>query len=109
MSFTLDEILTRARIERQTLELWISEGWVEPEREGDSYSFDDADAARVGFIVELTRELAIGEEAVPVVLSLVDQLNVMHVTLRRVMQAVEDLPEPGRSNLTAILADLDQA
>lgn len=108
MSFTLDEILARARIERETLESWIAEGWVEPERAGDGYSFDEADAARVGFIVELTRELAIGEEAVPVVLSLVDQLNVMHVTLRRVMQTVEDLPEPGRSNLAAILADLDQ-
>lgn len=108
MSFTLDEILARARIERKTLESWIAEGWVEPDRDGDGYSFDDADAARVGFIVELTRELAIGEEAVPVVLSLVDQLNVMHVTLRRVMQTVEDLPEPGRSNLAAILADLDQ-
>lgn len=108
MPMTLEDILARAGIERHVLTAWIEEGWVEPARDGDSYIFEDVDAARVGFIVELTRELAIGEEAVPVVLSLVDQLNSLHVTMRRIMAAVEDLPEPGRSNLAAILADLDQ-
>ncbi|MFN4283972.1 MAG: chaperone modulator CbpM [Alphaproteobacteria bacterium] len=108
MPFSFDEILERARIDRRTLTLWIEEGWVTPARDGDAYAFEDVDAARVGFIVELTRELAIGEEAVPVVLSLVDQLNVLHVTFRRVAAAVDDLPEPARSNLAAILADVDQ-
>ncbi len=108
MPFSFDDILERARIERHVLTAWIEEGWVTPARDGDSYAFEDADAARVGFIVELTRELDIGEEAVPVVLSLVDQLNVLHVTFRRVAAAVEDLPEPARSNLAAILADVDQ-
>ena len=108
MPMSFDDILSRAGIERHVLTAWIEEGWVAPVRDGDSYSFEDVDAARVGFIVELTRELAIGEEAVPVVLSLVDQLNSLHVTLRRVVTAVEDLPEPGRSNLAAILADVDQ-
>ncbi len=32
----------------------------------------------------------------------------MDEPLQRVVTAVEDLPEPGRSNLAAILADVDQ-
>lgn len=108
MTISFDDMLAQARIERHVLTAWIEEGWVAPARDGDAYSFDDVDAARVGFIVELTRELAIGEEAVPVVLSLVDQLNALHITMRKVLEAAQELPEPARGRIAALLADLDQ-
>lgn len=108
MPRSFDEMLAQTQLERHVLTAWIEEGWVAPTRDGDAYSFDDVDAARVGFIVELTRELAIGEEAVPVVLSLVDQLNALHVTMRKVLEATHDLPEPARGRIAALLADIDQ-
>jgi len=108
MTLSFDDMLAQAQIERHVLAAWIEEGWVAPARDGDAYSFDDVDAARVGFIVELTRELAIGEEAVPVVLGLVDQLNALHVTMRKVLEAAQELPEPGRGRIAALLAGLDQ-
>ncbi len=108
MTLSFDDMLAQAQLERHVLIAWIEEGWVAPARDGDAYSFDDVDAARVGFIVELTRELAIGEEAIPVVLSLVDQLNALHITMRKVLEATHDLPEPARGRIAALLAELDQ-
>jgi chaperone modulatory protein CbpM len=108
MTLSFDDMLAQARIEGHVLTAWIEEGWIAPARDGDAYSFDEVDAARVGFIVELTRELAIGEEAVPVVLSLVDQLNALHVTMRRVLEAAQELPEPGCAAIVALLTDVDQ-
>ncbi|HEY4135053.1 MAG TPA: chaperone modulator CbpM [Alphaproteobacteria bacterium] len=108
MPFTFEDMLTRSKLERRVLTAWIEEGWVAPARDGEGYSFDEVDAARVGFIVELTQELAIGEEAVPVVLSLVDQLNALHITVRKVLEAIEDLPEPGRGRIAALLTEIDR-
>lgn len=107
MKLSLDDMATRARLERAQLVAWIEEGWVEPARENGTYVFDEADAARVNFICELVRDMMIGEEAVPVVLSLVDQLNALRGTLRQVLLAVEELPEPARTRLVHILKDVD--
>ena len=43
------------------------------------------------------------------VLSLVDQLNALHITMRKVLEASQDIPEPSRSHIVALLAELDRA
>lgn len=103
MKLTLDEVSLQTRVERTQLVAWIEEGWVVPAREADTFMFDDIDAARVNFIGEMLRDMMIGEEAVPVVLSLVDQLNAARATLKQVLIAVEDVPDPARARLIAIL------
>jgi chaperone modulatory protein CbpM len=105
MRLTLDEVVVKTRVERTQLVAWIEEGWVAPAREADSYVFDDIDAARVNFIGEMLRDMMIGEEAIPVVLSLVDQLNALRATLKQVLIAVEDVPDPARTRLIAILKE----
>lgn len=107
MRLTLDEVVVKTRVERAQLVAWIEEGWVAPAREADSYVFDDIDAARVNFIGEMLRDMMIGEEAIPVVLSLVDQLNALRATLKQVLIAVEDVPDPARTRLIAILKQND--
>lgn len=108
MKRSLEEMLVQAQMERAQLVAWIEEGWVAPARQADDFLFDEADIARVNFICELTRDMMIGDEAVPVVLSLVDQLNALRGTLKQVLLAVEDLPEPNRSKLVTILKALDE-
>ncbi len=108
MKLNLDEMLAHAQLERTQLVAWIEEGWVAPTRDDDSFVFDEADAARVKFICELVRDMLIGEEAIPVVLSLVDQINALRGTLKQVVRAVEELPEPDRTRLIAILKDVGE-
>lgn len=109
MTLSLDEILIRARIDRAQLVYWVEQGWVAPARNDAEaeWAFEEIDAARVNFISELMRDMMIGEEAVPVVLSLVDQLNALRGTLKQVLLAVEEMPEPARGRIIDILKDID--
>ena len=107
MTLSLEDILARTQLERGQLVAWIEEGWIAPVKDNDRFLFDEIDAARVNFICELMRDMSIGEEAVPVVLSLVDQLNALRGTLKQVLLAAEELPDPARARIVAILQETD--
>lgn len=56
------------------LEVWIEEAWVAPLREGAAFHFSEMECARVRLICTLHYEYAIAADAMPVILSLLDQL-----------------------------------
>ena len=85
------------------LERWISEEWVLPGREGGVYVFHDIDVARVRLIVEMKRDLAIEESAMPVVLHLLDQLYATRRRLKALTSALDELPPEVRAAVTARL------
>ena len=107
MSLSLEEMLARTKVERGQLVAWIEEGWIAPSRDNGSFVFEEIDAARVNFIYELVRDMMIGDEAIPVVLSLVDQLNALRATLKQVLIVAEDLPDPARARIVEILKEID--
>ena len=76
-----------ASLERPVLERWIAEDWVRPDRRDGDYAFGDIDVARVRLILELRDQLDVNESALPVVLSLLDQLY----DLRRQIRALGDV------------------
>ena len=92
-------------LEPQELERWIHEHWVLPESRTEGYVFHEIDVARVRLIVELRRDLAIGEDAMPVLLNLLDQLYAMRRRLRALAVAIDALPEESRRVLRARLGD----
>jgi chaperone modulatory protein CbpM len=102
---TLDDVLTRFQLTRTEVTMWIDEGWIEPGREGESLMFDEADIARIGLIVELRRDLEIDESAMPVVLSLLDQLHAARAALKRIAAAIAELPPETRDRLSAVLGE----
>ena len=62
---------------------WIAEGHVRPETAGGQLGFTEIDAERVRLILELRDDLQVNEEALPVVLSLLDQVYALRRRLRR--------------------------
>ena len=94
-----------ASLEPGELERWIAERWVLPESAASGYVFSDVDVARVHLIVELRRDLAVGEEAVPVVLRLLDQLYATRRRMRSLLHAIEALPPEHRATLRGLLDD----
>lgn len=102
---TIDDILGQFQVSRTDVTMWIDEGWIEPQRSGDTFLFDEADTARVGLILELRRDLEIDDSAIPVVLSLLDQLHAARAALKRVAAAVAELPPDLRERLTAELGE----
>jgi chaperone modulatory protein CbpM len=78
---------------------WVERGWVQPEQDGSRLVFQEIDVARVRLIRDLRRELALGEEAVPVVLSLMDQLYELRGQLRSVLHGLEAQPPDVRASV----------
>lgn len=80
-------------IDTATIEVWIAQGWVRPTRQGGGVVFEEIDVARIQLIVELRDELGVGDSAIPVVLSLLDQLHATRTEMRRLCEALEATPE----------------
>ncbi|MBO6520184.1 MAG: hypothetical protein JJ900_04750 [Rhodospirillales bacterium] len=73
-------------LDAEALTRWIERGWVRPEGEGEARAFTDTDVARVRLIRECRVEMEIDADAMPVVLSLLDQLH----GVRRELLALSD-------------------
>jgi chaperone modulatory protein CbpM len=87
-------------LRRQDLERWISNEWVRPENHAGHYLFREIDVARTRLIKELRDDMNLAEDALPIVLSLLDQLYDTRRRLRELSDALgQTAPEEIRRNL----------
>lgn len=84
------EFTERVHIDQTTLDVWLGEQWLLPNRSMTDMEFSDIDLARASFILDLQRDLGVNAEGVGIILDLVDQMH----GLRRVLGAFL----PGDSN-----------
>jgi len=103
MRRTVEEALAAVEISQRDLELCVKENWVLPEREGEHLAFDEIDLARLRLIAELRRDLAVNDEAVPLVLHLIDQLHLLNNCLDAVGEALQRLPEEHRRDVERVI------
>ena len=88
-----DGLLIRLEeLDRSELARWIENRWVLPERRNETWVFRELDVARVELILEIRREFAIDEEALPLVLGLLDQVYNLRRQLRRMCDALAAQP-----------------
>ncbi|VFU11153.1 chaperone modulator CbpM [Methylocella tundrae] len=80
------QFLMRARLEAHTLEAWIEEEWLIPRREGEAEDFSETDVARAQLIRDLKTDIGVNDEAVAVILHLIDQLHGLRRTLQEVLR-----------------------
>ena len=90
----LDELLRRVKgLDRRDVVRWVENRWVLPEQQDDTWIFHDLDVARVELILEIRHEFAIDEDALPVVLGLLDQVYDLRRQLRRMCDALAAQPQ----------------
>jgi len=96
-------------LEAIELTAWIEQSWVRPERvEGeDDWAFREIDVARIRLIYDLRYSLDMSEEALPIVLSLLDQVYDLRRKLKAVNAALDDHPQELRDALMPFLTDGD--
>jgi chaperone modulatory protein CbpM len=88
---TLDILFTRyAELRPEDLQRWTAEGFVRPQAAAGELLFQDIDVERVRLILELRDTMQVNEEALPVVLSLLDQLYALRRRLRRLGVTVDE-------------------
>ena len=72
---TIEHLCTQIKgLRPQDVERWIGKSWVRADGAAESYALQEIDVARVRLIVELRDTMRVNEEALPVVLGLLDQL-----------------------------------
>lgn len=69
-------------LRRQDLEAWLSNRWVRADGPPSRPMFHDIDVARIRLIRELRDDMAVNDEALPIILSLLDQLYDLRRLLR---------------------------
>jgi chaperone modulatory protein CbpM len=101
--FSLQQVVNEVGVTETDLHLWIEQRWVLPHKRENSFIFDDVDMARARLIRELRMDLMVNEEAIPVVLSLLDQVHALRRALTRVNSAI-DMASPGaKAEITNLL------
>ena len=96
----LDEVLVELRtVERTEILAWIEADWVRPEADADPPVFRPVDVARLRLIQELHHDLAIDREAMPVVLSLIDEMYTLRRRIAALARAIAETPDEVRATL----------
>ena len=90
---SLEELLHRhTTLDRRELVAWVENRWVLPERRDKTWIFHDVDVARVELILEIRREFAIEDDALSLVLGLLDQVYDLRRQLGRLCDALAAQP-----------------
>jgi chaperone modulatory protein CbpM len=93
-------------LQRPDLDRWIVHRFVLPEAVSGGYVFQEIDIARIRLIQELRDDLQVNEEAMPIVLSLLDQLYEVRRRMRELGDALgQTAPEDVRHAIARHLAD----
>src|SRR5262245_22422336 len=103
MMFTLQQVLTEVGVTETDLHLWIEQRWVLPHKIEEDFVFDDGDLSRARLIRELPVDMMVNEEAIPVVLSLLDQVHALRRTLARVNGAIERASPNAKAEIATLL------
>ncbi len=94
-------------LEAVELTAWVEQSWVRPERiEGEAdWAFREIDVARIRLIYDLRHNLDMSEEALPVLLSLLDQVYDLRRKLNALNTALGHHPQDVRDALLPILGN----
>lgn len=86
-------------ISRRRLRAWVKRGLVAPRGVEGEYLFDEIDVARLRLLGTMREEMGVGETDLPLIMSLLDQVYGLRRQLRRLLEAVGELPEDQRRRI----------
>lgn len=81
--------VTLSGLDPQDLQRWIENAWVRPDGPPGDYRFHEIDVARLRLILQLRDDMGLDEAAMPVVLSLLDQLYETRRQVRHFCNVIE--------------------
>jgi chaperone modulatory protein CbpM len=90
MIMTRTDFLARARLDQQTLDVWIEEEWLVPAVAGEEAAFSDADIARAHLILDLVEKLGVNSEGIGVILHLLDQVHGLRFAMAGLLESARN-------------------
>ncbi len=102
--FTEAEVITTVtRLTPTQLTRYIEVAFVRPERSQNGYLFRTVDIARLELLCDLSQDLELDENALHVVIPLIDQLHATRQELARMSEALDALPPDLRASIATAL------
>ena len=102
----LDDLIARfSGLERAELTRWVENRWVLPDEAGGRWVFREVDIARVDLILQIRHEYAVGDDAMEVVLGLLDQVYSLRRHLTRLADALAAQPPEVQTAIKRALAE----
>lgn len=110
MMLTIDEVIKKLNdaIDRATLEHYIAHAWIKPIAKHETWHFEEIDIARVQLVHNLHRDMLVNEDAMDIVLSLLDQVYGHREKMRLLRKAIEQQPRSIQQEIFAILDNENQ-
>ena len=90
-------------LRERELSSWVERGWVRPEGTEPDWVFAEIDIARVRLIRDFRDAMAVPDETMPLVLSLLDQVYTLRGQMHAIARAVEGQPEAVRAAILAAI------
>ena len=84
------EFLERTHLDRGTLEIWIREAWICPDRAAPEPAYTEMDLARAGLIQDLRHNMGVNDEGLDVILHLIDQMHGLRRALAEALGRIGD-------------------
>ena len=100
MNISKPDFLERARLDRETLEVWIQEEWLIPCGTSNEVAFSEMDLARAKLIRDLKSDLGVNDEGVGVILNLLDQMHGLRRALAELLQSTRERSGPADDPLS---------
>ena len=97
------EFLLRARIDPDAIDLWVDAGWLAPRGASGEWTFSEIDLARTRLIQDLTGDLGVNDEGIPIILDLVDQLHGLRRILGELLVVLRAQPRNTRERFAVEL------
>ena len=81
ITFKIKEAAIQCGVNPEVIEQFINDEWVNP-LDPKELKLDEEDIARIQLIWELKKDLGVNDEAVPIILHLIDELNHLHLVFK---------------------------
>ena len=83
--------------------MWVDAGWLAPQGNDGEWTFAEIDLARTRLIQDLTGDLGVNDEGVPIILDLVDQLHGLRRAFGQLLVTLRAQPAAMRERFAADL------
>lgn len=94
--------------DRDTLQNYITRTWIAPIETPDAMYFEEIDITRIRLVHQLQYEMDINDEAMDIILSLIDQMYGMQEALRLMQDAVLQQPDDVQNNIRKVLLNIQE-
>lgn len=102
----IDDLLIRfAGLERAELARWVENRWVLPDEAGGRWAFHEVDIARVELILHVRRDFSVGDDAMELMLGLLDQIYSLRRQMARLVDALAKQPPEVQAAIKRALKD----